>query len=115
MRKANLVGTTIKLKIRWPDFTTFSRQLTLETPTDQDNIIFNSAIHIFENVWQKGQPVRLIGVGISSLGPPMRQLNFWDNAGEKDRQLQLAVDSVRGRFGRGAIQRGYHLEYHQDE
>ena len=115
LRKANLVGTTIKLKIRMPDFTTFSRQLTLETPTDQDNIIFNSAIHLFENVWKKGQPVRLIGVGISNLGPPLRQLNFWDNAGEKDRRLQDAVDSVRERFGRKAIQRGYHLEYHQDE
>lgn len=115
LRKANMVGGTIRLKIRWPDFTTLSRQVTLDTRTDQDNIIFDTAFSLFEKVWQKGQPVRLIGVGISGLGPPLRQMSFWDNTGEKDRRLQEAVDAVRERFGKEAIQRGYQLEYHQNE
>lgn len=115
LRKANLVGGTIRLKIRWADFTTISRQETLNTNTDQDSIIFNTALSLFKNVWQKGQPVRLIGVGVSGLGPPLRQLSFWDNAGEKNRRLQEAVDTVRERFGKEAIQRGYQLEYHQNE
>ncbi len=115
LRQSNLVGGTVKLKIRWPDFTTINRQVTLESTTDQDNIIFTAALCLFDKVWTKGLPVRLIGVGVSGLGPPMRQMTFWDNAGEKDRRLQEAVDSVRARFGRKAIQRGYHLEYYQNE
>ena len=35
LRNNNLAGTTIKLKIRWPDFTTLTRQTTLSQPTDQ--------------------------------------------------------------------------------
>ena len=115
LRKKNLCGTTIKLKIRWPDFTTLSRQLTLNQPTDQDIIIFNSAILIFEGVWRREQPVRLIGVGISNLGPPIRQLSFWNQTGEKQRRLQAAIDKVQERFGKEVLQRGYHLEYYQDE
>ena len=115
LRKTNLCGTTIKLKIRWSDFTTLNRQLTLEIPTNQDKIIFNSALTLFQNVWPKGQAVRLIGVGVTSLGPPLRQLSFWDKTGDKERRLQEAIDTVRERFGKGVLQRGYHLEYHQDE
>lgn len=115
LRKANLVGGTIRLKIRWSDFITINRQVTLDTGTDQDIIIFNSAFSLFEKVWQRGQPVRLIGVGISGLGPPLRQMSFWDSDGEKDRRLQQALDSVRERFGKEAIQRGYQLEYHPNE
>ncbi len=34
LRKNNLAGTTIKLKLRWPDFTTLTRQSTLSQPTN---------------------------------------------------------------------------------
>lgn len=115
LRKSNLCGTTIKLKIRWPDFTTLSRQLTLDQATDQDDVIFNSARLLLKKVWQKGRAVRLIGVGVSSLGPPMRQLSFWDYTGEKERRLQEALDSIRNRFGKGSLQRGYHWEFYRDE
>ncbi len=39
LRRNNLAGKTIKLKIRWPDFTTLTRQTTLNDPTDQDDVI----------------------------------------------------------------------------
>lgn len=115
LRKSNLCGTTIKLKIRWPDFTTLSRQLTIDQATDQDDVIFNSAILLLKKVWHEGRAVRLIGVGVSSLGPPMRQLSFWDNTGEKERRLQEALDTIRIRFGKGSLQRGYHWEFYRDE
>ena len=102
------------MKIRWPDFTTLNRQLTLESPTDQNKIIFNSAIDLFQGVWPKGQAVRLIGVGVTRLSPPLRQLSFWDNTGDKERRLQKAIDTMRERFGERIIQRGYNLESHQD-
>ena len=106
LREANLCGATIKLKIRWPDFTTLTRQQTLDHSTDQDQEIFTAVEELFNKVWQKGKPVRLIGVGVSGLGPPVRQLSLWDYDFEKERRLQEAVDILRQRFGSQAIQRG---------
>lgn len=78
LRSADLSGTTVRLKLRWPDFTTLTRQITLPQPTDQDGEIFTAALQLFEKVWKPRQAVRLLGVGVSGLGPPMRQLSLWD-------------------------------------
>jgi DNA polymerase IV len=100
-------GATIKLKLRWPDFTTLTRQTTLPSPTDKDNQISDASLLLFEKVWKPGNAVRLIGVGVSRLGSPARQLNLWDDSphrpNEKNRQLQDALDEVRQRFGDQAI------------
>lgn len=109
LREANLCGTTIKLKIRWPDFTTLTRQQTLDHSTNQDQEIFTAIEELFNTVWQKGKPVRLIGVGVSGLGPPIRQLSLWDYDSEKENRLQEAVDILRQRFGSQVIQRGSHV------
>jgi DNA polymerase-4 len=106
LRRAGIAGATVKLKLRWPDFTTLTRQVTLAHPTDQDEEIYHLALDLMGKVRQKGKPVRLIGVGISSLGAPLRQLGLWDEESEKSRRLQEALDAVRARFGNKAIQRG---------
>ncbi|MGE5222294.1 MAG: DNA polymerase IV [Omnitrophica WOR_2 bacterium] len=111
LRQAHLRGNTIKLKIRWPDFTTLTRQETLEQPVDQDQEIYQAALKLFEKVWQPGRPVRLLGVGASGLGPPVRQLTFWDSDHEKDRRLQSALDMLRERYGNRAILRGSEMKF----
>ncbi|MGE5464349.1 MAG: DNA polymerase IV, partial [Syntrophothermus sp.] len=90
LRKNNLAGRTIKLKIRWPDFTTLTRQTTLNDPTDQDELITKTALELLRLVRKPGQAVRLIGVGVSGLGAPIRQLGLWDMDVEKSRRLQQA-------------------------
>jgi DNA polymerase-4 len=105
LREASLAATTIKIKIRWPDFTTLSRQTTLANPTDQDSEIYAAALQLFDSVWKRGQPVRLIGVGASGLGPPIRQLSFWDQGSQKERRLLGAVDQVHQRYGKNALHR----------
>ena len=87
LRKENLCGTTVKIKLRWQDFTTLTRQVTLSQPTDQDVEIFEAALKLFEANWRKGQPLRLIGVGVSGLGPPVRQLSLWDDEFRKGTPL----------------------------
>ncbi len=106
LRKAGIAGATVKLKLRWPDFTTLTRQVTLTQPTDQDEEIYHLALDLMGKVRPKGKPVRLIGVGVSGLGAPLRQLGLWDTGSEKSRRLQEALDTVRARFGDRAIQRG---------
>jgi DNA polymerase-4 len=106
LRKSGLAGTTVKLKIRWPDFTTLTRQTTLAHATDQDDEIGKIALDLMRAVRKSGQAVRLIGVGVSGLGPPIRQLALWDVKSEKSRKLQEAVDELQEKYGRGVINRG---------
>ena len=106
LRKNNLAGTTIRLKIRWPDFTTLTRQITLSQPTDQEQDISKSALDLLRAVRKSEQAVRLLGVGISGLGPPIRQLALWDNTSEKSRRLQDAIDELKQKFGDQVIQKG---------
>ena len=106
LRKNELAGTTVKLKIRWPDFTTLTRQVTLPSTTNQDNEIAKTALGLLRKIRKPGQAVRLIGVGVSGLGEPMRQLELWETGSEKERKLQEVVDELREKYGKDAIKRG---------
>jgi DNA polymerase-4 len=106
LRKNDLAGKTVKLKIRWSDFTTLSRQTTLPTSTDNEEEIFRTAIKLMKAVRKPNQAVRLIGVGISGIGAPVRQLSLWDEGGEKSRKVQEVVDQLQEKYGKGAIHKG---------
>jgi DNA polymerase-4 len=110
LRQSDLAGGTVKLKIRWPDFTTLTRQSTLPQPTDQGEEIASTAAALLRSVRRSGQAVRLIGVGVSHLGPPIRQLSLWNDGSEKSRKLQEAVDALQEKYGKGVIKRGEQLE-----
>ncbi|MBN2472872.1 MAG: DNA polymerase IV [Anaerolineae bacterium] len=111
VRQEALAGATIKLKLRWSDFTTLTRQITLPQPTDQDDEIYAAAVQLLADNWPPGKPVRLIGLGISSFGSPQRQMGLWDDPQEvaEKRRLQTTLDDLRERFGDDAIQRGSDL------
>ena len=106
LRKQELAGSTIKLKIRWPDFTTFTRQTTLGHRTDQEDEIAKAALELMNSVRKPSQAVRLIGVGVSGLGQPIRQLGLWDMDSEKSRKLQEALDVLREKYGRDVVHKG---------
>lgn len=106
LRKNDLAGKTVKLKIRWPDFTTLTRQVTLPTTTDNEDEIFRSAVKLMKSVRKPNQAVRLIGVGVSGIGAPVRQLSLWDVGSEKSRKLQEVVDQLQEKYGRDVIHRG---------
>ena len=114
LRQQGLVGNTVKIKLRWPDFTTLTRQIALDQGTDQDTQIFEVAIDLLKKNWPQGQPVRLIGVGVSGLHPPVRQLELWNHQAEKERRLQSALDDLWKRYGRGVVNRG-EVHKHKDD
>lgn len=106
LREAGLAGHTIRLKLRWPDFKTITRQARLEQPTDQDGEIYREVAALFERAWKSGRAVRLIGVAVAGLGPKVRQLSLFDNQWQADERLLAAIDSIRGRYGAGALRKG---------
>ncbi len=106
LRKNDLAGKTVKLKIRWSDFTTLTRQVTLPTSTDNDDEIFRTAIKLMKTVRKPNQAVRLIGVGVSGIGAPVRQLSLWDAGSEKSRKLQDVIDQLQEKYGKDVIHKG---------
>jgi DNA polymerase-4 len=106
LRKNDLAGKTVKLKIRWSDFTTLSRQVTLPTSTDNEDEIFHTAVKLMKAVRKPNQAVRLIGVGVSGIGAPVRQLSLWDAGSEKSRKVQEVVDQLQEKYGRDVIHKG---------
>jgi DNA polymerase-4 len=106
LRRNNLAGKTIKLKLRWPDFTTVTRQTTLTNPTDQEDEIERVALELLRAIRKPFQAVRLIGVGVTGLGQPIRQLGLWDTDSEKERRLQDVVDELQEKYGKNVIRRG---------
>lgn len=67
MRRAGFVGRTITLKIRYADFTTFTRRTTLPLPTDAAAHLAAVAIAILEGNTQVERKLRLLGISVSHL------------------------------------------------
>lgn len=114
LRQHHVTAKTIKLKIRWSDFQTLTRQVTIDIPTDQDTQIYQSVMNLFNIVWHPGMDVRLVGVGASKLRAVTQQLSLWETSpqieindnGENYRRLQSAIDEIQDRFGSQSLTRG---------
>jgi DNA polymerase-4 len=106
LRRDNLSGKTVRIKIRWPNFETITRQVTLEQPTNQDSIIFHTAEELIFKDWRPGKKVRLIGVGISQICNAYQQLSLLDHTYQKEKNLLDALDHLHARFGEDSIQKG---------
>jgi DNA polymerase-4 len=111
LRRHNLAARTIELKLRYGDFSTISRQATLADATDAGPVVYAQALALFESAWQRGRPVRLLGVGAANLAQPARQLRLFEQEDLRQAQLDAALDRIRARFGERAIQRASLLEY----
>ncbi len=97
----------VKVKVRYEDFatTTSGKKLMLATSNTAD--LHQVAKDIFERLYQKGQRVRLLGVGFGCLKPDQEQGSIFDvlEAGEQQRQASInkAADKIRARYGFSAI------------
>ncbi|MFT7587560.1 MAG: DNA polymerase-4 [Cellvibrionaceae bacterium] len=77
LRRKNLIAHTVQLKFRWDDFTTFTRQRSVENGIDSAREIERLAIAVFDGFWE-GEKLRLIGVGASNIIEPTgRQLELF--------------------------------------
>ena len=107
LQKQGLTARTVKIKIRWPDFTTITRQTTLQNQTTDPAIITNAALHLFEQVWHQGKLVRLLGMGVSNFDEHPQQLGLWDPNVKKELRIQEAITDLQERFGEETIWRGF--------
>jgi DNA polymerase-4 len=108
LKTQSLTARTVKIKLRWADFATLTRQVTPGGAFDDEETIARHAVNLFKWEWARPerQPVRLIGVGVSGLEKPPQQIGLWDRDWGKDERLQTAIRELRDRFGEGVVRKG---------
>ncbi|SIS87045.1 DNA polymerase IV [Phaeovulum vinaykumarii] len=107
LKARDLAGNVVTLKLRRADFSLLTRQHRLAEPSQLGDTMFRTARDLLAALPETG-PFRLIGVGMSDLGPatgdPAGDL-LDPQAGMRAR-AERARDAIRARFGAQAITTG---------
>ena len=120
MRRYEIVGKTVNVKIRFGDFRTITRANTLPEPTSVTRTLAESASNLLlhavapdnESTLRGG--IRLLGMGVSSLGRPREkvQLDLFDQQEtDKQKRIDQANDAIRDRFGSTSIRRASSVQH----
>ncbi|RYD81210.1 MAG: DNA polymerase IV, partial [Verrucomicrobiaceae bacterium] len=74
LKKHSAAALTVQVKVRYSDFTTLTRQVRLTEPLHQPEEIYRTACHLLARDRLVTRPLRLLGVGVSTLVGPSSQL-----------------------------------------
>jgi len=111
LRQQGKQARCITLKLRYADFTTITRSHTLTQAIDTDQTISNTGLELLKKAFaQEKQPIRLIGIGVSSLIETGRQLDMLDASAQRLEQQNRVIDRIRKKYGFTAIQTGRTLQ-----
>jgi len=100
-RRYRMAGRTVTLTVRYADFTTFSVRHTGSDWLSHSDAVYRAAVTLLDGL-TLAQPVRLLGVTLSSLRQEVQQYSLF----EEDRRAQQvaeAVDTVNSRYGGFAV------------
>ena len=100
-RRYQVAGRTVTLTVRYQDFTTFSRQQSRGSYTNDSEEIYRASVNILDGI-DILQPIRLLGVRISNLKSHTEQLPLFPEE-RKRAQLASAMDELNNRFGDCAV------------
>jgi DNA polymerase-4 len=70
----NLSAQTMAIKLRYSDYSTVSRSITVPSPVHEQADLYRLAHYLWESHWQPGRPLRLIGVRAENFVEGIRQL-----------------------------------------
>jgi DNA polymerase-4 len=103
LREEGYAGRCVTLKLRFADFSTLTRRHT-DDPTQDGLLIYRRARVLLERIPLR-QPVRLIGLSVSGLGPAAAgQLSLLEPDTLRRERLARAMDRVTARFGLASLQ-----------
>ncbi len=105
LRQRGGAARTVSVKLRYSNFDTYMRSRTLPT-TDTEAAVLAAARALLAGAWERRRGLRLLGVGLSQLREPDRQLHLPFTAAYTPQRAAVALDAVRARFGFDAIRLG---------
>jgi nucleotidyltransferase/DNA polymerase involved in DNA repair len=106
LREGGFKGRTITLKIRLEGFETHTRAKTLPLSTNYTDVIGKAALALYSAFDRGRKKVRLLGIKVSGLMPASEKEGLFDEDGDERRErAHRAIESIREKFGRGAIYR----------
>jgi DNA polymerase-4 len=107
LRGQNKRARCVAIRLRYADFKTITRQVTLKKASNANGVIFATALQLLNKALaQQEKPIRLIGIRISSLVGKENQLPMFDSGIEKPEHLDKAIDKIRKKYGSIAIKTG---------
>ena len=107
MRRLNIKGRTVTLKIRLEGFETFTRSRTLPDFFNDMKTLRQEVLREFRAFDRRGKRVRLLGIGMAKLDEnevtKPTQLELFasepDNRDETARKAELLLDDLKKKFG----------------
>lgn len=103
LRQDGKLAGCLAVKIRYGDFSTYSKQLAIDY-TFRDDELIPIAKDLFTKLYKRGTLVRLLGVRLSELTNHAVQASLFDDAGKKN-DLYKAIDDVKNKFGKYALKK----------
>lgn len=97
LRGEKKLSGCVAVKIRYQDFSTHTKQIAI-SPTSNTKLLTEKAITMFDEAYQAGRKVRLIGVRFGNLEEGSYQVNMFEDT-EKDMQLYKAIDLLKSKHG----------------
>lgn len=114
LRRHEIVGRTVKLKLRYDDFRTLSRSFTMKKPESSSEALWREVAPMLDRLLTESQQaVRLLGMGVSQLSQPdkVQQQLFDAEETERQRELDKTLDSIHERLGTSAVKRASSVEH----
>lgn len=116
LRRHEMAGRTICLKVRYNDFSTVTRRKTIHTFTNLSDTIYATAKELMRERTQAGKrPVRLLGVAVAGFGENKEVQKSLFAAEEEKKEpkrdpakmdrLERAADAIRAKLGKNALHR----------
>lgn len=109
LRQQKLYASTLQVQIKDPALKVISRQKPLPSPTNSTKVLRDTAMEIVEKAVPSGAPIRLLTVTATQLSHEgEQQLSLFSDGKQEEKQQRLdnALDSIRTRFGKDALQYG---------
>lgn len=108
-RAAGWKGRVVAIKVRFEDFSTVGRSVTLPEPTDLATELHQVARSLLDRLQVTGRPIRLLGVRLESLEPAGSTSGQLAFDAEPDRpgwsEVEGTLDRVTAKFGQAALRR----------
>ena len=103
----SLKVTTVFIKVRYSDFSTYSRQKSLKVAVNSSEEIYQTAKKLLNQNQLLNKPLRLLGIGVSNLCQEGKeQLNLF---ADTDDQLDQTIDQLKRKYGFNKISRARKL------